>query len=89
MSARLFEGLWNFGRQGFCRQPASGGDAKSLRLQARGKPAVTDGPCLETKEHVGGFRMLELADMESALEWGRKAPVACRAPLEVRPLYAA
>jgi len=40
---------------------------------------------LETKEHLGGFWVLKAADIETALEWGRKAPVACRAPVEVRP----
>jgi len=58
--------------------------AKSVR-QSGGKLLVTDGPYLETKEHIGGFWVLEAADMDEALEWGRKAAVACRAPVEVRP----
>jgi hypothetical protein len=59
--------------------------AKSLRAQPDGKVVITDGPYLEAKEHVGGFWILEAADMDEALEWGRKAVVACRAPAEVRP----
>jgi hypothetical protein len=62
-------------------------EAKSLRAQPDGKVLMTDGPFLETKEHVGGFWILEAADMDEALEWGRKAVVACRAPVEVRALY--
>lgn len=62
-------------------------EARSLRLQPGGGVQVTDGPYLEAKEHVGGFWVLELADMEAALEWGRKAAAACRAPVEVRPFY--
>lgn len=62
-------------------------DAKSLRAQADGKLLITDGPYLETKEHVGGFWILEAADMDEALAWGRKAVVACRAPVEVRPFW--
>lgn len=62
-------------------------NAKSLRQQADGKVSVTDGPYLETKEHVGGFWVLEVADLDEALEWGRKAAVACRAPVEVRPFH--
>jgi len=58
--------------------------AKSLRKQAGGDVIVTDGPYLETKEHIGGFWILEAADMDEAVEWGRKAVVACRAPVEVR-----
>ena len=58
--------------------------AKSLHKQAGGKVLVTDGPYLETKEHIGGFWILEAADMDEALAWGRKAVVACRASVEVR-----
>jgi len=60
-------------------------NARSLRAQPDGKVLVTDGPYLETKEHIGGFWVLKAADMEEALAWGRKAVVACRAPVEVRP----
>ena len=52
-----------------------------------GKVLITDGPYLETKEHVGGFWVLEAADLDEALAWGRKAAVACRAPVEVRPFH--
>jgi len=58
--------------------------AKSLRKQPDGEVVITDGPCLETKEHVGGFWILEAVDMDEALAWGRKAVVACRVPVEVR-----
>jgi hypothetical protein len=61
--------------------------ARSLRAEAGGKVHVTDGPYLETKEHIGGFWILECADLEAALEWGRKAVIACRAPVEVRPFH--
>jgi len=40
---------------------------------------ITDGPYAETKEHIGGFWVLEAADLDEALAWGRKAAVACRA----------
>jgi hypothetical protein len=63
---------------------SAAGSAKSLRAQPDGKVRITDGPYLETKEHIGGFWILEAANMEKALEWGRKAAVACRAPVEVR-----
>src|SRR5262245_42642094 len=63
-------------------------NAKSLRAQPNGKVLITDGPYLETKEHVGGFWVLEAVDLDEALAWGSKAAVACRAPVEVRPFYA-
>ena len=63
------------------------GNARSLRMQPEGKVLVTDGPYTETKEHIGGFWVLEAADLDEALAWGRKAAVACRAPVEVRPFH--
>ena len=65
--------------------PAS--SAKSLRTLPGGKVLVTDGPYLETKEHVGGFWILQAADLDEAVAWGRKAAVACRAPVEVRQFH--
>jgi hypothetical protein len=59
-------------------------EAKSLRARPDGKVLTTDGPYLETKEHIGGFWVLEVAGLDEALAWGRKAVVACRAPVEVR-----
>ena len=64
-------------------QPAS--TASSLRPQPNGNVLTTDGPYLEAKEHVGGLWVLECADLDEALAWGRKAAVACRVPVEVRP----
>lgn len=58
--------------------------AVSVRRAADGGVLVTDGPYLETKEHIGGFWVLEVASRDEALAWGRKAAIACRAPVEVR-----
>lgn len=65
--------------------PAS--SAMSLRAQPAGEVVVTSGPYLKTREHVGGFWVLEAADLDEALAWGRKAAVACRTPVEVRPFH--
>lgn len=62
-------------------------NAKSLRPQPDGGVLTTDGPYLETKEHVGGLWVLEAANLDEALEWGRKAAIACRVPVEVRPFH--
>ena len=61
--------------------------AKSIRANPDGDTAFTNGPYLQTSEHVGGFWVLEAADMDEALAWGRKAAVACRAPVEVRQFH--
>ena len=60
------------------------GKAKSVRAQAGGELVVSDGPYLEAKEHVGGLWLLKCADMDEAVEWARKAAVACRVSVEVR-----
>ena len=49
-------------------------------------PTITDGPFAEGKEHIGGFWVIKAADLDAALEWGRKATRAARVPVEVRPL---
>jgi hypothetical protein len=62
--------------------------AKSLRKQPGGAVVITDGPYLETKEHIGGFWILNAANMDEAVAWGRKAVIACRASVEVREFLA-
>ena len=64
--------------------PAS--QAKSLRGQSNGEPLITDGPYLEAKEHIGGFWILEAADMDEALAWARKGAISPDAVGEVREL---
>ena len=65
----------------------SPGTAKSLRMQPDGRVLATDGIYLQSDEHVGGIWVLEVATLDEALEWGRKAAIACRAPVEVRPFH--
>jgi len=62
------------------------GSARSLRPQPGGKVLVTDGPYIESKEHIGGFWILEAADIDEALAWARKGAIACGASAEVREL---
>jgi hypothetical protein len=50
-----------------------------------GDMLVTDGPFVEGKEHIGGFWVIKAPDLDVALEWGRKAALACTVPIEVRP----
>ena len=63
------------------------GRAKSLRPWPGGKVLVTDGPYLETKEHVGGLapprqRLVRVGYLQHP-----EAAVACRAPVEIRPFH--
>ena len=50
-----------------------------------GQIVTTDGPFAETKEQLGGFWIIEVPDLDVALDWAGKATVACGAPVEVRP----
>lgn len=48
-------------------------------------PVITDGPYLETKEHIGGFWIIEAADLDVALSLAAQGSKACRGTVEVRP----
>ena len=73
------EGVWVFG--GGLTDPS---DATVVRVE-QGKPMLTDGPFVETKEQLGGFWVIKVDGLDEALDWARKATVACQAPVEVRP----
>ena len=48
---------------------------------------MTDGPYAETKEHLGGFWIIEAPDLDAALEWAKAGATACRAVVEVRAFH--
>jgi hypothetical protein len=50
-----------------------------------GEVGMTDGPYVEGKEHLGGFTIVQAADLDAALEWGRRLAAATTLPIEVRP----
>ncbi len=77
--AMMAAGAWVFG--GGLTDPS---DATVVRVE-KGQPMLTDGPYVETKEQLGGFWVIRANDLDEALDWARKATVACRAPVEVRP----
>jgi len=52
---------------------------------SKGETVMTDGPYLETKEHIGGFWILDVADLDAALAWAAKGSAACGGKVEVRP----
>ena len=73
-------GVWVFAAGLF---PSS--TATTLRVK-NGEVLTTDGPFAEGKEHVGGFWIIKVKDLDEALKWGARATQACRVPIEVRPL---
>jgi hypothetical protein len=55
-------------------------------VRARGPEVIlTDGPYIEGKEHVGGFWIVDVPDLDAALGWAAKAARATTLPIEVRP----
>ena len=60
-------------------------EAKVVRRGA-GRPKSTDGPFAETKEHLGGFYLIEAPDAEAAVEWASRVSEAIGEPIEVRPI---
>lgn len=50
-------------------------------------PVILDGPYLETKEHLGGFWVIEAADLDTALALAAEGSRACRERVEVRPFH--
>ncbi|MEV4753735.1 YciI family protein [Micromonospora sp. NPDC049559] len=65
-------------------RPAS--DATTVRVRD-GELLVTDGPYAETKEQMGGFDVIEAADLDEAIEIAAKHPMARVAQIEVRPFW--
>ena len=53
---------------------------------ADGAKTLHDGPWAETKEQLGGFYQIEVADLDAALAWARKLPLAQDGSVEVRPI---
>ena len=48
---------------------------------------LTDGPFIEAKEYVGGISIIDVPDLDAALEWGRRSARAIGLPIEVRPFH--
>jgi hypothetical protein len=79
-------GAWVF--NGGLHPPST---ATVVRLQG-GEALLTDGPYIEGKEHVGGFLIVEAADLDAALVWARKLASVLgngqdSLPIEVRPFH--
>ncbi len=59
--------------------------ATSLTMEA-GERLLTDGPFIETKEHLLGFYLLDVPDMDTALDWAAKMPIVRYGSVEIRPV---
>jgi hypothetical protein len=64
-------------------QPTS--SATTVRV-VNGKTQVLDGPYADTKEQLGGFHIIDVADLDAAISWAARCPTALHGIVEVRPL---
>jgi len=62
-------------------------ESATVVRQSGGDFLITDGPYTETKEHLGGFWIIDVADLDAALEWAKRAAAAELRPIEVRPFF--
>jgi hypothetical protein len=62
-----------------------GPDTATVVRVSGGETLTTDGPFVESKEHLGGFYIIEAEDLDAALAWASKVTAAVQAPIEVRP----
>jgi hypothetical protein len=60
--------------------------ATTVRV-ADGKSQVLDGPYADSKEQLGGFHILEVPDLDTAIAWAARSPTALHGVVEVRPLW--
>jgi hypothetical protein len=66
-------------------QPSATATTVQIPSQGQGDPIVTDGPFAETKEQLGGFYLLECADLDEAISWAKKIPMF-GGTVEIRPV---
>jgi hypothetical protein len=69
----------------FSARLSQASEAKVVR-RGGGRPKATDGPFAETKEHLGGFYVIEAPNIDAAVEWASRVTDAIGEPIEVRPL---
>jgi hypothetical protein len=60
-------------------------DSSTVVRVQNGTTTMTDGPFAETKEQLGGFWVIRVADLDEALAWAATCAEACWGPIEVRP----
>lgn len=60
--------------------------ATSLRVKEDGERVVTDGPFAETREVLGGFYLLDVPDLDAAIDWAARCPGAKYGTMEIRPI---
>ena len=71
-------------RGGEALQPARSATTVSLR---EGRRQVQDGPMADSKEQLGGYVIIEVPDLDAALDWAARSPSSVRGATEIRPVW--
>ena len=66
--------------------PLQGSSTATTVKVANGKTEVLNGPYADTKEQLGGYYLIEAADLDAALSWAARCPGASFGTMEVRPV---
>jgi hypothetical protein len=74
-------GAWVFGGR------LHGPDTATVVRVSGGEVLTTDGPFAESKEHLGGFYIIEAEDLDAALSWASKTADCVKTAIEVRPFW--
>lgn len=78
-AALVAEGRWVFGGG------LSDAAMSTTVVESDGEVVITDGPFIESKEQIGGFSVIDAADLDEAIAWARRLSTATTTPIEVRP----
>ncbi|MEV5078565.1 YciI family protein [Streptomyces sp. NPDC056159] len=62
-------------------------NATTVRVRVNGERVVTDGPFAETREIVGGYYLIDVPDLDAALDWAARCPGARYGTVEVRTVW--
>jgi hypothetical protein len=60
--------------------------ATSVHVTESGERLITDGPFAETREYLGGYYILDLPDLDAAINWAGRCPGALAGRIEIRPI---
>jgi hypothetical protein len=94
-SERIYAEYFEFGNNATAAGVMAGGEAlhetdtaTTVHVEGGkgGKAVFTDGPFAETKEVLGGFYLLDVADLDEALKWAQQIPGAWSGKIEIRPV---
>ena len=84
---KLIEELQSGGIEFSGNRLKSADTATTLVYENGGDPVLRDGPFAETHEELGGYYLIDVPDLDTAIAWARRIPIPGRGAVEVRPVW--